>query len=1029
VARISLESVLNGSFIKQIGAAAQSGPGAIKGFSEQPFGSQDSGSINFASSLRVGARTFSNAIQGVNLAISFLNVGQETLGELLGITEKLIEVTERATKNGIGRQQRAGLNSQFQELALEFKSIVKDAQIGDKEVLTRGGLEELFVNLGLDTEKSKGLSGIFAEFALVEDEDGFANEKAKAERPLRIPNNAFVVSSGGVSFAEQSNLVTTTASGSVSTGTTENTALYVNGEDPGDPGVDTVVIDSQGITTESLNEAMLMPGLDDDIVVQAVDQSTGNYVFSTTSDLTGENTGLNQLFLADADGNVIRQVTSFAGNSPVAYGDVAVSENGDVVIYSAQQGATAFLEIIDYTDPENPTVERVEEVPGALSPQHQNLAISQDGTNFAYADDFGNVSSGIKGDPDALQFQGNFYALAEDNQIKLGFASNSDLVIAAKIANDEIEITGYSYELDQSVSVLTSDEFNIDTLNILQATPESDSQLVYLSVVDDQVYGVSLDDGLTAGLETQIFDPFSGPSSPEGLTLTGQLSAAIDGEGDIILGLGFDLDGQESVAFTKKDQEGVLSLTQFVESSLSGMFSEGAVISGSNLLNSNYSSAATLFLDPQTNVLNASLTQDATLLGTSAGGQFGVIEAREQLIDGNPGLVQGERALYLIDQYGKVISQVTTITSVEEVLELGVSDDGFISLARLDQGQEPAEISLETFRTSDFETFAHSIRLTEEVAGAESLRAFSFDNGNTKATAFSLRNLAGEEILGRYTSFAIDLLNDGSQYNQVSIFNGNISAIRQNGLTEQLVTVDIFDSDATTVLLGGLDDVGQFQAVQSDSGGPITYLIEERGISSISLFRSDQIDQPYKVFYSNDSQISDIQIQRPLLSEITSNFSYEFLVQGDDFSFGSGASNSGLNRFQVDINLTGEKRVSSKLPEPESLFSSDRVITRRPLAYQALADLKELRSQIETNLEVSDELADLLEKNVDLLRAAGTAFLELSSSVKSGQDAESLAYELRLLIRRNAPQALSQAENLESLVVAALTVDYQGITQ
>ncbi len=109
--------------------------------------------------------------------------------------------------------------------------------------------------------------------------------------------------------------------------------------------------------------------------------------------------------------------------------------------------------------------------------------------------------------------------------------------------------------------------------------------------------------------------------------------------------------------------------------------------------------------------------------------------------------------------------------------------------------------------------------------------------------------------------------------------------------------------------------------------------------------------------------------------------------------------------------------------EFESLFSSDANIKNRPNAYRILNDLTALKKQIAGNIAAADEALDIVGKNLELARQTGLAFLDLADRITSEEDATEVARSLRLEIRRNAGQALSQAENLEPLIVAALAFD------
>ena len=92
-----------------------------------------------------------------------------------------------------------------------------------------------------------------------------------------------------------------------------------------------------------------------------------------------------------------------------------------------------------------------------------------------------------------------------------------------------------------------------------------------------------------------------------------------------------------------------------------------------------------------------------------------------------------------------------------------------------------------------------------------------------------------------------------------------------------------------------------------------------------------------------------------------------------------------------------------------------------------LHDLKAMKAQLSDNLDGVNYATDIILKNIDLVRAAGFAFLDLSSTVSSEDDADKVAALLRDNIRKNAPAALAQAENLQNIAVAALALSEDSI--
>lgn len=79
-----------------------------------------------------------------------------------------------------------------------------------------------------------------------------------------------------------------------------------------------------------------------------------------------------------------------------------------------------------------------------------------------------------------------------------------------------------------------------------------------------------------------------------------------------------------------------------------------------------------------------------------------------------------------------------------------------------------------------------------------------------------------------------------------------------------------------------------------------------------------------------------------------------------------------------------------------------------------------LRSLLEENIKGLDETAEVVGKNLELVRVVGLAMLDLSGSLPNDATAATVAEELQTRIRRGAPLLLGQAHNLQPIVVAGL---------
>lgn len=92
-------------------------------------------------------------------------------------------------------------------------------------------------------------------------------------------------------------------------------------------------------------------------------------------------------------------------------------------------------------------------------------------------------------------------------------------------------------------------------------------------------------------------------------------------------------------------------------------------------------------------------------------------------------------------------------------------------------------------------------------------------------------------------------------------------------------------------------------------------------------------------------------------------------------------------------------------------------------------DLSKVREQIGQNMDALNKTRDLVAENMVLVRAAGRAFLSLSEQITGTEKADDVARKIREQIRRDAPQALEHAGNLESIVVAGLTLTAKAVAK
>jgi hypothetical protein len=133
----------------------------------------------------------------------------------------------------------------------------------------------------------------------------------------------------------------------------------------------------------------------------------------------------------------------------------------------------------------------------------------------------------------------------------------------------------------------------------------------------------------------------------------------------------------------------------------------------------------------------------------------------------------------------------------------------------------------------------------------------------------------------------------------------------------------------------------------------------------------------------------------------------------------------------VDILANGKSVSSGQLFPPEDFYRALRQATRDPedpvqnddgsAAFNKIrVSVKEIKEKVEKNIEALKSAAVLVQKNIELVRAAGFAFLDASKGVTGDKNADVLAFEIRGAIRSKASANLSEAHNLNSIMAAGL---------
>jgi flagellin len=119
--------------------------------------SDDAAGLAFASTLNAQSRLHSTAIRNINDANSYLSIAEGAMQELSSITLRIAELAEQAANGSFSGTQRAALDDEAQQLALEFSRIVQSTRFNGRNLLD-GSSGPLAVQVGTNGSFSSVLN-------------------------------------------------------------------------------------------------------------------------------------------------------------------------------------------------------------------------------------------------------------------------------------------------------------------------------------------------------------------------------------------------------------------------------------------------------------------------------------------------------------------------------------------------------------------------------------------------------------------------------------------------------------------------------------------------------------------------------------------------------------------------------------------------------------------------------------------------------------------------------------------------------
>lgn len=333
---VGLRGVVTGSFLLSLGAAAPSARAS------SPLSSSSTTSLS--QSLRIGAQTYTAALEGLNSSIAYLNLSQAKLEQLHELTGKMVSLAEEASRASTGMQRRRSLDLEFQRLGTQFRKVLEESVLKDDEYLTVEGLSEVFQRFGLDREQSNSIAKVFARFITVPgDEKGaLASEEIKAKPSQRsVPISAYTLPASSdpytVTKVTGEEVVVGMISAVNSTFSSHADVLY-SSKDTLQPYMQSLV---GGLSGVGANVAASAP-----IALLSTNAESGYSVVESRGDFLGYNaTHASQLFLLDERGAFVAQLTNNTAET-LTYTGADISADGRTVAYGTLDITTGDVEVV-----------------------------------------------------------------------------------------------------------------------------------------------------------------------------------------------------------------------------------------------------------------------------------------------------------------------------------------------------------------------------------------------------------------------------------------------------------------------------------------------------------------------------------------------------------------------------------------------------------------------------------------------------------------------------------------------------------
>ena len=463
---VSISSVITGSFIKQFDKASS------KSSLKDALSGNTSNSVDYVTTLQSGASVYSKAIRTVSSVAGYVNLAVSNLTELGELTDKLIDIAEKATK-ATSSSTLKNLNREFQSLAKEFNKIVKNAKYDDHEYLAKEDLEELFKSVGLDPDNARDLANIFDDFIIADKDNNklLVSDATKPRKYSQIPTSAFKTTINKPDEFEVNKITNPSAGVTNTNSLISNVNSVTQSETAG----------TTSITVKSLiDDSETSAAFSTETNLKTINARSGYSVIESSDNLIGGQnpSGYKQLFLLNENGEAIHQITNF--EEDVTFGEVSISDDGKKVLYGYNVNDETILKDATYSNfGDNPllnTEREIERIDSDSADDIKSINVSSDGSSYAFLVKNGEIwDANLK---DSATLTSDATLLAKDDITSIGFVdTNSVAFLSGNAGSQKIS----TYENGSGSIVDISTGLNINNFKVLEKSSFDNSYISYNS--------------------------------------------------------------------------------------------------------------------------------------------------------------------------------------------------------------------------------------------------------------------------------------------------------------------------------------------------------------------------------------------------------------------------------------------------------------------------------------------------------------------------------------------------------------------